>query len=863
MFTRLALLACCLSLLSAVDTTPPAAPLAVISDDAAWQVLPQHPLSGDQAPAPDAAGWLALGTYRSRDYQLANRREPGLGLWLQTTIKISELPPAGSTVVLALANALIADGAVLNGTLMANQTFTSNRPFPHDQQTLPFGNRPADAPIFARWDDPKNIFWTKQATLDRDFASIRPPLSALFSVPVAALRPGTNRLQLAVYEQSVNTMFPGPVVLRRATLADRIQLNSFTRSTGDTARETVLLVQHTLPGPEPVAFEIEMQDALGAVLWREPVAIDWSRGPFQQALPLVPRSRDDYKAVIRIRSPGQEPVSHWATLHQARRQPTTFRERVAITATIWEYRRIAQDEAVVYPPPGDKWQAGKPGTGAPDYKHRSYVRTRFTVPADLQPGRIELEVGELKWKGDFYLNGASLGTRRYYECPFTLDVSSALKLGEANELVVALHDATTPEFVSEGFPPTPDGTKNAPPLASRFHFDYHDLIKLKDLSILSRPAIGIDQTRIVTSVATQSLTVSTSLVNPTTAPLTLTPEYAVLGRAGEALRFRGAATIVPAGSSAIVTTKNPWRDAARWSPESPTLYHLVTTVWRDGTAIDATRERFGFREVGIRGRDVLLNGEVLRFRTLAPGMRPHHAHWPDAYSYNTFIANLRAAKDIGFNSFRIRDHHYVREFYDACDEIGLACGILSDVVDNHNTKLAFTDPVTWDNSLLEMAAFFRDRGNRPAVLWYDLGNENISYAGPSSAPKVADLVYRNEQRVRAMDPTRLVFSSGTEGGYDGRAMIFSPHYPGFNNQNGAFNPTQQWYWTQRWQELPEDLRKRALWPDSDPTNRYRGMTKFVGGGWAEVPIFNDEYARIGSTAGRSVAMVSRGLVSAP
>ncbi len=841
LFVTLALLF--IPLLAQAQVVSPApSPLAVVEDDSAWQVIPQHPLDPTTPPSADDPRWLSLGVYRSRDYQLANPREPGLGLWLQTTVEAPRALPTGSTLVLAMANALIADGAFLNGTAMANETFTSNRPFPHDRQ-VPFpGNTAKDAPFFGQWDDLKTDFWAMEGVLGRDFGSIRKPLSAIFSVPAAAHKAGRNTLQLAVYEQSVNTMFPGPVVLRQAQLADRIQLNSFTRSAGDNDTQTVLLVQQSLPGPEPVQLILEMQDEVGAVRWSEPLSVDFTKGKLQQAVPITPKSLQDYKAVVRARIAGQPELEHWATLHQARRQPAPFRDSVAISTTNWEHRRIAQDEAGTYPPPADNWRSGKPGSGAPEFKHRTYYRATFTVPADLKPGNHQLEVGELRMKGDFYLNGTNLGTRRYYECPFVLDLSGALKLGQKNELVVVVYDATTPEFVSPGFPPTPDGTKNAPAFASRFHYDNHDKVKLNFLTVLSRPATGIEHTRIVTSVEQRTLSVTTTLVNPGTAAVTLTPSYTVQGKTGQVFNFSGAATKVPAGGSVAVTTVKAWKDAKLWSPDAPNLYALETTVSANGKAVDATRERFGFREITIAGKNFLLNGEIIRFRTLAPSIRIHQFYWPDAYGLNTGIDSLRNAKEVGFNAFRIRDANYLRAFYDACDEIGLACGILSDVVDNHNTKLAFTDPVTWDNSFKELSAFYRDLGNRPAVLWYDLGNENISYNGPSSDPKVADFIYRNEQRVRAMDPTRFVFSSGVEGGYDGRAQVYSPHYPGFNSQFGAFNPTQAWFWPMRHKDIPESLRERALWPESDPTNRYKGMMKFPGSGWAEVPFFNDEYA---------------------
>ena len=827
--------------------SPAPAPLAVVADDSAWQVIPQHPLDPTKPPAADDPRWMPLGTYRGRAHQLANPREPGLGLWLQTRVDLKTPPAAGDSVVVALANALIADAAFLNGTELPNETFASNRPFPSDDQVLFPTNQSPKAAFFARWDDPKNSWWTREALLGRDFGAIRRPMSALFSAPASAVKAGRNTLQLAIYEQEVNTMLPGPVELRRARLDDRVQLNSFTRTAGDNATETILLVQQSLPGADPVALSIEMQDDVGLLLWTETPALDFTKGKLQQAIPIKARSLQDYKAVVRATAPGQPVVEHWAYTHQGHTQPSAQRDEFKITTTNWEYRPISQDEKVVLPPPTDAWKRGKQGTGAADgYKRRYYFRTTFTAPAELAKGRALLAIGELRMKGDFFLNGQEIGTRRYYDAPFELDISGVVKPGQSNELIVVLHDGMTPEFLTDGTPPVADGQKEPPVLTSRFHYDRLDQVRLNHLSVRRVPSdVRVLRNRIVTSVKARTLTVTSTLENTSAAPLTATPTFTVKDRTGKVLSFAGQPITVPAKSTVEATTTRPWADAKLWSPDSPYLYALETTLSDGKTLLDVHRERFGFREIEVVGKNFVLNGRIIRFRTLAPGIllrKGNNQDEPDFYKYNTNIAALRASKEVGFNAFRIRDANTIRAYYAACDEIGLATGILSDLVDNLNQRIAFTDPITWENSYQELVSSHRGLGNHASALWYDLGNENIAFDGPSSAPKVADFLYRNEQRIRAYDPTRFVFSSGAEGGYDGRAQVYSPHYPWTGSQRGAFVPTQWWYLTTRYQDIPASLRERTLWPEFDPQNRYKGMAKFPGGAWADVPIFNDEYA---------------------
>ncbi len=827
--------------------SPAPAPLALVSDDSKWQVIPQHPLEPSKPPAADDPRWMPLGEYRSRAYQLSNPRELGLALWIQTTVNVATPPPAGESVVVAMANALIADAAFLNGEEMREETLASNRPFPHEDQVLFPGNKSAEAGLFAKVGDSKNSFWTNLALISRDGFGIRRPMSAIFSGAATAVKTGKNILQLAIYEQSVNTMLPGPLELRAARLDDRVQLNSFTRSVGDNATETVLLIQQALTSKQPATLTLEMQDDVGRVLWTDTPQIDFAQGTFQKALPITPRSLQDYKAVVRVTAPGQPVVDHWAYTHQAHLKPSALRDEFKLTTTAWEYRALNGDEEVVIPPPSDGWKQGKAHNGASDgFKRRHYFRTRFTAPQELANGRAMLAIGELRFKADFYLNGENLGTRRYHECPFELDVTAALKPGQENELVVVMYDGMTPEFLTDGTPPIPDGQKEPPALTSRFHFASLHEIRLNHISLRRIPAVRVEHNRIVTSVKERSLTVTSTLENTTAAPVTTTPTFAVKDRSGTVLNFTGKPVTIPAKGTVETTTRQPWPDAKLWSPDSPHLYALETALRSGSGFVDATRERFGFREITIDGKNFLLNGEIIRFRTLAPSIllrKGHNQGEPDFYKYNTNIESLRRSREVGFNAFRIRDANYIRAYYAACDELGLATGILSDLVDNHSRRIAFTDPVTWENSYKELVSFHKALGNHASALWYDLGNENISHsAGPSSDPKVADFVYENERKIRAYDPTRFVFSSGAEGGYDGRAQVYSPHYPGFSSQSGNLAPTQWWFWPVKYTDIPASLRSRALWPDPDPKGRYNGMVKFPGGAWANVPIFNDEYA---------------------
>lgn len=106
-----------------------------------------------------------------------------------------------------------------------------------------------------------------------------------------------------------------------------------------------------------------------------------------------------------------------------------------------------------------------------------------------------------------------------------------------------------------------------------------------------------------------------------------------------------------------------------WSPETPVLYQVELQMLREGEVIDDLIERFGFREICVQSKYILLNGKRLRIK----GVCRHEDH-PDygcALPYQTIYNDLVLIRQMGANS--IRTAHYPNDeiFLDLCDELGI------------------------------------------------------------------------------------------------------------------------------------------------------------------------------------------------
>jgi beta-galactosidase len=183
-----------------------------------------------------------------------------------------------------------------------------------------------------------------------------------------------------------------------------------------------------------------------------------------------------------------------------------------------------------------------------------------------------------------------------------------------------------------------------------------------------------------------------------------------------------------------------------WSPESPTLYHLVTTVEAAGAVTDQEQTEFGIRTVGFdKDKGFLLNGKHYELQ----GTCNHQDHagvgaaMPDALqSYR-----IRQLKAFGCNAYRTSHNPPTPELLDACDRLGMIVMDENRLLgsDEHNLELLETE-------------IRRDR-NHPSVCIWSLCNEEPMQTQPVSEKIGATM----QAVVKSLDPTRPITAAENVG----------------------------------------------------------------------------------------------------
>jgi beta-galactosidase len=185
---------------------------------------------------------------------------------------------------------------------------------------------------------------------------------------------------------------------------------------------------------------------------------------------------------------------------------------------------------------------------------------------------------------------------------------------------------------------------------------------------------------------------------------------------------------------------------ALWSPETPNLYKLVTTVRRGDAVADRTETEFGIRTIAFDAEQgFLLNGRHYEIK----GTCNHQDHagvgaaLPDRLQY----FRVSRLKDMGDNGIRTSHNAPTPELLEACDRLGML------VMDEN--RLLGSDPQNLE--YLE-GQIRRDRNHASVFIW-SLFNEEAQQTTPAARRVTATM----QRRVHQLDPTRLCTAAGNVG----------------------------------------------------------------------------------------------------
>ena len=288
----------------------------------------------------------------------------------------------------------------------------------------------------------------------------------------------------------------------------------------------------------------------------------------------------------------------------------------------------------------------------------------FKLPKEWKNSRIRLNFGAVDWKAEVYVDDKFVGEHKGGYAPFAFDITDSLSKKKTHKLVVKVTDGTDSAF-------QPRGKQVANPNG-----------------IWYTAVTGIWQTvwmEPVNEVVVESYSAKADIEKSILNVRAIARGAKVGDDCLIELIENGEVISSANGADVILNVENP----KLWSPDSPHLYDLRITIFRNGEILDQVMGYAAMREISVvvdkKGyKRMALNGEPLfQYGTLDQGW------WPDGlYTAPTDEAlkfDIEKTKEFGFNMIRKHVKVEPARWYWHCDHIGML--VWQDMPNIHDNSL--------------------------------------------------------------------------------------------------------------------------------------------------------------------------------
>ena len=337
-----------------------------------------------------------------------------------------------------------------------------------------------------------------------------------------------------------------------------------------------------------------------------------------------------------------------------------------------------------------------------------WYRRTFALPATDSGKHIWLTFDGVYRTATVWVNGWIVKQHEGGYYPFREDITDVVQFGGTNTITVRVEATKFEGWFYEG--------------AGIYRHVWLD--KTAPLAIAPDGIFVRSQFENNTPKGRPEIKVEVSLLNSLTNAAEATVRCEIVSPVGKELKPFEASAKIKGDSLRTVKLEAKISSPVLWSPESPKLYKLLTTVEVAGQTVDSKETEFGIRTVGFDPTNgFLLNGEHYELKGTCnhQDMAGVGAALPDALQYFR-VAKL---KEFGCNALRTSHNPPTPELLEACDRLGML------VMDE--SRLLGSD----SGNLFKWAEQIRRDRNHPSVAIWSIGNEEFSVQDTPQAANVA------------------------------------------------------------------------------------------------------------------------------
>ncbi|MCK0158258.1 hypothetical protein MWU65_13770 [Cellulophaga sp. F20128] len=386
---------------------------------------------------------------------------------------------------------------------------------------------------------------------------------------------------------------------------------------------------------------------------------------------------------------------------------------------------------------------------------------KFNVPTDWNDKRVKLRFDGVSSECTVWINGQEVGSHMGGMTAFEFDVTKYLKK-DHNSIALKVRNESLADM-----------------LGSLTQYAAHQIGGItRKVTLFAVPEVHLSDIRIVTDLD----------ANYKNAILKLKLEITNLGNTiskNKTLRFtlpdenlvkEFGIENINVGETITKNIEINVRNPKKWTNETPNMYDFFTDILDGNDLSERVANRIGFREVEVRGNELLVNGVSVKLR----GVNRHEIHPLTGRVLNqeTWEKDVELYNKANCNYIRTSHYPPGEEFIALCDEKGIFVEVEAPIcwVGHHANKnwltLDYKDEQYFPYMLqanMETIQFYR---NHPSIIFWSAANESYWNYNTAKLMKYVD----------AADATRPnAFHDQGYGGFNNQgstASIANIHYPG-------------------------------------------------------------------------------------
>lgn len=360
-----------------------------------------------------------------------------------------------------------------------------------------------------------------------------------------------------------------------------------------------------------------------------------------------------------------------------------------------------------------------------------WYRKHLVIPASDHGKVVRLDFDGVFRDTQVWLNGKLLGKHEGGYAPFSFDISKLARYGEDNVIAVRVDPRKFEGWWYEG--------------AGIYRHVY--------LTALSPVHIAQYGTYVISKVpggengadTEGDLTIQTTLENSSGAPADCHVMSEIVGPDGASVATSKSDHAVPAGNAQDVVQHVAIPHPQLWSPRSPSLYELRTTVLEGDRPVDSAVTPFGIRTIVFdANKGFFLNGKHVEIQ----GVANHQDFVATGIAVPDNLQSWRVSqlKKSGCNGWRTAHNPPNVAVLDACDRQGML--VMDENRHLGDTQLPKTPTGTGFSDLSDLATMIKRDRNHPSVILWSMCNEEDLQGTPEAARIVSammDVVHRYDR----------------------------------------------------------------------------------------------------------------------